>query len=219
MRMLTRRFSPRSSRTPLSPSHFGVFYSNHLGGAQFVKANHLVDAHDAAPCLAVAFRASFWGTYRRVTEAARANLQATEWARRAVINALVSNVAASYFQIRALDLQLEISQRTLTTPGVPPSDSYTVRWRSRHHTCALSGADLSSPIRQPHALMNSRSIRRSWCLRRKMLRDSLSWKVNECHARYRYPNSGLARPNGNYSWRAQATSRIQGAPKETPDGN
>ena len=40
---------------------------------------------------------------------------ATEWARRAVINTLVSNVAASYFQLRALDLQLEISQRTLAS--------------------------------------------------------------------------------------------------------
>jgi len=55
----------------------------------------------------------FWGKYRRATEAARANLLATEWAHRAVINALVSNVAASYFQLRAYDLQLEIARRTL----------------------------------------------------------------------------------------------------------
>src|SRR5262249_4453779 len=48
----------------------------------------------------------FWGKYRRATEAARANLLATDWARKAVINTLVSNVAASYFQLRALDLQL-----------------------------------------------------------------------------------------------------------------
>ncbi|HXZ33663.1 MAG TPA: efflux transporter outer membrane subunit [Terriglobales bacterium] len=57
----------------------------------------------------------FWGKYRRATEAARANLLATEWARRTVISTLVSNVAASYFELRALDLQLEISQRTLAT--------------------------------------------------------------------------------------------------------
>lgn len=57
----------------------------------------------------------FWGKYRRATEAARADLLATEWARRAVLNTLVSNVAASYFQLRALDLQLEISRRTLAT--------------------------------------------------------------------------------------------------------
>jgi len=57
----------------------------------------------------------FWGKYRRATEAARANLLATEWSRRAVINSLVSNVAASYFQLRALDLQLAIARRTLAT--------------------------------------------------------------------------------------------------------
>lgn len=57
----------------------------------------------------------FWGKYRHSTEAARANLLATEWARRAVTNALVSNVAAAYFELRAYDLQLEIAKRTLAS--------------------------------------------------------------------------------------------------------
>jgi len=57
----------------------------------------------------------FWGKYRRATEAARANLLATEWARRAVTSTLVSNVAAAYFELRAYDLQLEIAKRTLTS--------------------------------------------------------------------------------------------------------
>jgi len=55
----------------------------------------------------------FWGKYRRATEAARANLLAARWAREYVISTLVSNVATSYFQLRALDLQLDISKRTL----------------------------------------------------------------------------------------------------------
>src|SRR5271166_1570697 len=55
----------------------------------------------------------FWGKYRRATEASRANLLAARWAREYVISTIVSNVAASYFQLRALDLQLEISRRTL----------------------------------------------------------------------------------------------------------
>ena len=55
----------------------------------------------------------FWGKYRRATEAARANLVAARWAREYVISTLVSDVAASYFQLRALDLQLDISRRTL----------------------------------------------------------------------------------------------------------
>jgi outer membrane protein, multidrug efflux system len=57
----------------------------------------------------------FWGKYRRATEAARADLLGTEWARREVISTLVANVAAAYFQLRELDLELEISKRALDT--------------------------------------------------------------------------------------------------------
>jgi multidrug efflux system outer membrane protein len=65
--------------------------------------------------LALAWDLDFWGKYRRATEAARAGLLGTEWARQAVVSTLVSDVAAAYFQLRALDLELEISQRTLAS--------------------------------------------------------------------------------------------------------
>src|SRR5580700_7639734 len=55
----------------------------------------------------------FWGQFRRATEAARANLLASECARQEVVSTLVANVASAYFQLRALDLQLAISKRTL----------------------------------------------------------------------------------------------------------
>jgi outer membrane protein, multidrug efflux system len=57
----------------------------------------------------------FWGKYRRLTEAARANLMGAEWARRAVVSGLISNVAAGYFELRELDLVLEVSRRTLAS--------------------------------------------------------------------------------------------------------
>ncbi len=63
--------------------------------------------------LSVIWNLDFWGKYRRQTEAARAQLLATEWGQRAVISSLVANVATAYFQLRALDSELEISQRTL----------------------------------------------------------------------------------------------------------
>ena len=63
--------------------------------------------------LSVIWNLDFWGKYRRQTEAARAQLLATEWGQRAVLSSLVANVATAYFQLRALDSQLEISQRTL----------------------------------------------------------------------------------------------------------
>jgi multidrug efflux system outer membrane protein len=65
--------------------------------------------------LAATWELDFWGKYRRATEAARANLIASEWARREVLSTLVANVASAYFQLRALDLQLEISKRTLNS--------------------------------------------------------------------------------------------------------
>jgi outer membrane protein, multidrug efflux system len=64
--------------------------------------------------LSAAWQLDFWGQYRRATEAARASLLATEWGRRAVISSLVSSVASAYFQLRALDLQMELSQNALT---------------------------------------------------------------------------------------------------------
>jgi multidrug efflux system outer membrane protein len=65
--------------------------------------------------LSVIWNLDFWGKYRRQTEAARAQLLATEWGQRAVISSLVANVATAYFQLRALDSELEISRRTLAS--------------------------------------------------------------------------------------------------------
>jgi multidrug efflux system outer membrane protein len=65
--------------------------------------------------LSVIWNLDFWGKYRRQTEAARAQLLATEWGQRGVISSLVANVATTYFQLRALDNELEISQRTLAS--------------------------------------------------------------------------------------------------------
>jgi multidrug efflux system outer membrane protein len=57
----------------------------------------------------------FWGKYRRATEAARAQLLASEWGRRAVASSVVSAVAQAYYGLRSLDLQLAIARRTLTS--------------------------------------------------------------------------------------------------------
>jgi len=62
-----------------------------------------------------AWDADFWGKYRRGSEAARANLVATDWARQEVNATLVANVAAGYFQLRELDLELDISQKALAS--------------------------------------------------------------------------------------------------------
>ncbi|HVO11544.1 MAG TPA: efflux transporter outer membrane subunit [Vicinamibacteria bacterium] len=53
-----------------------------------------------------------WGRVRRLSEAARADLLATEEARRGVILSLVGAVANTYLQLRGLDEQLLIAQRS-----------------------------------------------------------------------------------------------------------
>jgi outer membrane protein, multidrug efflux system len=63
--------------------------------------------------LSVIWNLDFWGKYRRQTEAARAQMLASKWGQQAVISSLIANVATAYFQLRALDSELEISKRTL----------------------------------------------------------------------------------------------------------
>src|SRR5262249_36314381 len=62
--------------------------------------------------LDLAWELDLWGRLRRATEAARGDLLATEDARRFVMTTLISDVATAYFQLRELDLELEISRRT-----------------------------------------------------------------------------------------------------------
>jgi len=63
----------------------------------------------------LSFEVDIWGRLRRATEAARANLLGAEENRKAVVTTLVSDVATSYFSLRELDYELEISKETLTT--------------------------------------------------------------------------------------------------------
>jgi multidrug efflux system outer membrane protein len=96
--------------------------------------------------LSFAWDLDFWGKYRRASEAARANLLATEWARKAVISALVSDVATAYFQLRSLDLQLEISRRTLASR----QDSLKLT-----QTLANGGATSMLDVRQAEQLVDT----------------------------------------------------------------
>ena len=61
----------------------------------------------------LAWELDIWGRIRRSNEAALADLLSREQNRRAIILQLVSGVAQSYFDLRQLDMQLEIAKRTL----------------------------------------------------------------------------------------------------------
>jgi len=62
-----------------------------------------------------AFQLDLFGRLRRATQAARAQLLATEDAKQTVTLTLVSDVASDYFQLLDLDLQLQITHDTVKT--------------------------------------------------------------------------------------------------------
>src|SRR2546423_1346366 len=65
----------------------------------------------------VSWEIDIWGRIRRLNEAARAQYLATGEARRAVMISVISEVAQVYFQLLALDRQLEIAKRSTNTFG------------------------------------------------------------------------------------------------------
>lgn len=62
--------------------------------------------------LSASWQLDLFGRVRRQTQAAQAQVYATEQAQRGVVLTLVSNLATSYVALRALDRQLEIAQST-----------------------------------------------------------------------------------------------------------
>jgi multidrug efflux system outer membrane protein len=67
--------------------------------------------------LSASFELDVWGKLRRATESARASLLASEQGKGTVMLTVVTSVASGYIQLRALDRQLEIAQRTSESLG------------------------------------------------------------------------------------------------------
>ena len=63
----------------------------------------------------VAWELDFWGKFRRANESALAQLMASEETRRGLVLTLVSDVAAAYVQLRSLDSELEVLQRSVAS--------------------------------------------------------------------------------------------------------
>jgi multidrug efflux system outer membrane protein len=62
--------------------------------------------------LSMSWELDIWGRIRRSTEAARATLFATEDARRGVWLTLVSDLSQAYFELLALDVQLQVARNS-----------------------------------------------------------------------------------------------------------
>jgi multidrug efflux system outer membrane protein len=77
-------------------------------------APNLAAADDAFSLTASAnYEVDLWGRVRRLNEAARAQLLATEASRHAIMTVIIADVASAYFSLRDLDWELEIARSTV----------------------------------------------------------------------------------------------------------
>jgi multidrug efflux system outer membrane protein len=86
----------------------------------------------------LSYEFDFWGKYRRASEASRAQLLASQFAKRDVMAGLVSSVATAYFTLLTLDEQLAITQRTLGT-----RQKFVDLTRAQHERGTVSGLDVA----------------------------------------------------------------------------
>ncbi|MGA3225891.1 MAG: efflux transporter outer membrane subunit [Acidobacteriaceae bacterium] len=121
---LTNNYDMRIAATRIleAQASVGVTRSNQLPAlnGSFSVQNERSAAYPGSPTfdtasLQLSYIVDFWGQYRRATEAARANLLATEYARHLVETTLISSVASAYFQLRQLDSQLDFSVETVAS--------------------------------------------------------------------------------------------------------
>jgi outer membrane protein, multidrug efflux system len=87
----------------------------------------------------LSYEVDFWGKYRRATEAARAGLLASQYAKQDVRAGLVASVATAYFTLLALDEQLTITRRTVGT-----RQKFVDLTQAQHERGTVSGLDVAS---------------------------------------------------------------------------
>jgi outer membrane protein, multidrug efflux system len=121
---LTNNYDMRIAATNIlqAEASLGVTRANQLPNltGTFGIQNERSAAYPGAPTydtagLQLNYLVDFWGQYRRATEAARANLLASQYAQRLVQTTLIASVASTYFQLRQLDSQLDFSRQTVVS--------------------------------------------------------------------------------------------------------
>lgn len=78
---------------------------------QFLPGSGINDSYNLG--LEAGYEVDFWGRFRRGTEAARAELLASEEGQRVVLITLISDVAITYLLLRDLDARVFIAEETL----------------------------------------------------------------------------------------------------------
>ena len=96
--------------------------------------------------LAVSYELDLWGRVRRSNEAAKATLLASEYARRTVATSLVADVANAYYTLLSLDVQLDITRRTIAA-----REKYVELTRAQHERGYATGLDAATAQAQAAA--------------------------------------------------------------------
>ncbi|MBV9770063.1 MAG: efflux transporter outer membrane subunit [Bryobacterales bacterium] len=91
---------------------FTATRSSSIGSFPFIASGTNLATSYTQAGLQFAWELDLWGRLRRLDEAARAQYLASEEARNGVIISLISDVMNTYFQLRELDLELQIGQQT-----------------------------------------------------------------------------------------------------------
>ena len=103
----------RADLYPRVDAQFGASRGDSIG--QLIPGANIGITENYVLAGSVAWEVDLFGKLRRSTEAARAELLATEEARRAVMITLIADVASGYLLLRDLDTRYEIAKRTLKT--------------------------------------------------------------------------------------------------------
>jgi NodT family efflux transporter outer membrane factor (OMF) lipoprotein len=82
-----------------------------IGANPFVPAGLSLDTSYTQAGFSLGWELDVWGRVRRLNEAARAQYLASEEGRRGVVTTLIADVMSAYFQLRELDLELNIAQQ------------------------------------------------------------------------------------------------------------
>jgi multidrug efflux system outer membrane protein len=106
------------TRSPLFPQvTYGSGGGRQMGSDTMATRSPVNPQYSTQIFAGASWELDLWGRVRRLTESARANLFASEEARRGVILSLVATVAGDYLQLRGLDEQLLIARRNLDAYG------------------------------------------------------------------------------------------------------
>ena len=95
--------------------------------------------NEAQVQILASYQIDLWGQLRRTTEAARANLLASQFAKRAVSVTLVASVANAYFDLISLDSQLEITRRTVVS-----REKFLELTQAQHERGYVTGLDVAT---------------------------------------------------------------------------